>query len=164
MSEMMESDEEILPALGYLAAGTTAMLARLSMEALAPFDIPPVQTAILMYCSRNQTNTIERLVGAIHLDPASISRHVASLVGKGLIQRTRPYDDKRFVRLELTKEGRAFMPQLIESHQYLNALVNVGIGEQEKKVFLDVMRKIHGNLQTGLHELGKGCGGGRERS
>ena len=149
----MERDGEILPALGYLAAGITAMLTKLSREALAPFDIGPVETAILMYCSRNQENTTERLAGAIHLDPASISRYLAKLVGKGLIRRTRPYDDRRVVRLELTEEGWAFMPQLIESHQDLNSLVNLGIGEEEKRVFLDVMSRIHENLQAGLQEL-----------
>ena len=51
------------------------------------------------------------------------------------------------------------MPRLIESHQYLNALVNAGIGEQEKRVFLDVTRKIHGNLQSGLQELSKSATG-----
>lgn len=148
MSETPERDEEILPALGYLAAGMTAMLARQSREALAPFDISPVQIAILMYCSRNQTNTTERLVGAIHLDPASISRHVARLVDRGLIRRTRPFEDRRVVRLELTEEGRAVMPRLIESLQETNSLVNVGIGEEDKRVFLDVTRKIHENLRT----------------
>ena len=166
MSENRQRDDEILPALGYLAAGMTSMLSRLSREALAPFGITPVQIAILMYCSRNHENTTERLVGAIHLDQASISRHVARLVGKGLIRRTRPYDDdRRVVRLELTEEGWAFMPRLIESHQDLNALVNVGIGEEEKRVFLDVTRKIHGNLQTGLQGLREAAElGGRERS
>ena len=148
MSEAPERDEEILPALGYLAAGMTAMLARQSREALAPFDITPVQIAILMYCSRNRTNTTERLVDAIHLDPASISRHIARLVGKGLIRRTRPFEDRRVVRLELTEEGRAVMPRLVESLQETNSLVNVGIGEEEKRVFLDVTRKIHKNLRT----------------
>ena len=152
-NEIMERDDEILPVLGYLAAGMTAMLARLSREALAPFGITPVQTAILMYCSRNYANTTERLVGAIHLDAASISRHIARLVKMGLIRRTRPYDDRRVVRLELTEEGWAFMPRLIEAHQDLNALVNVGIGEEEKRVFLEVTRKIHENLQAGLQEL-----------
>lgn len=150
----MERDEEILPAVGYLAAGVTAMLAKLSRETLAPFNIVPVETAILMYCSRNVENTTQRLVGAIHLDPASISRHLAKLVSKGLIRRTRPCEDQRVVRLELTDQGWAFMPRIIESHQDLNSLVNLGIGEEEKRVFLAVMRKIHKNLQAGLPEHG----------
>ena len=105
------------------------------------------------------------MVGAIHLDQASISRHVARLVGKGLIRRTRPCKDRRVVRLELTEEGRDFMPRVIDSHQDLVALVNVGIGEEEKRVFLDVMRKIHRNLRTGLQDLREAAaGGGRERS
>ena len=148
MSETMDRDEEVLPALGYLAAGMTAMLARRSREALAPFDIAPVQIAILMYCSRNETNTTERLVGAIHLDQASISRHIARLVSKGLIRRTRPCEDRRVVRLELTEEGWAIMPRLIESLQETNSLVTAGIGEEEKRVFLDVTRKIHENLRA----------------
>ena len=159
MTEIMEGEEEILPVLGYLAAGMTDMLARLSREALAPFGITPVQTAVLMYCSRNQENTTERLVEAIHLDQASISRHVAGLVDKGLIRRTRPYDDRRIVRLVLTEEGWAFMPRVIESHQGLNSLVNAGIGEEEKSVFLDVTRKIHQNLRMGLQGLREGAEG-----
>ena len=146
----MERDEEMLPALGYLAAGTTAMLARLAKETLAPVDIPPVQIGILMYCSRNHAATTERLVGAIHLDPASVSRHIAVLVEKELIRRKRPYDDRRVVSLELTEEGWAFMPRLFEALQETNALVNTGIDEDEKRIFLDVMRKIHENLRTGL--------------
>ena len=155
MSETAGYDEEILPVLGYLAAGTTAMLEKLSREALAPFGISPVQIAILMYCSRNHANTTEKLVAAIHLDPASISRYVAGLVDKGLIRRTRPFADRRIVRLELTEEGWTFMPRLVESSRNLNALVNVGIGEDEKRVFLDVMSKIHRNLRTGVEELDK---------
>ena len=154
MSETMERDQEILPALGYLAAGMTAMLARLSRETLAPFNITPVEIAILMYCSINNENTTESLVGAIHLDQASISRHIARLVKKGLLRRTRPYnDDRRVVRLELTEEGWAIIPRLTEAHQDLNALINIGIGEDEKRVFLDVTRRIHGNLQAGLQGL-----------
>ena len=152
-SETMERDEEILPALGYLAAGTTAMLAKLSKEALAPFDIPPVQIGILMYCSRNHTTTTERLVGAIHLDQASVSRHIAVLVEKGLIRRTRPYDDRRVVRVDLTEEGWAFMPRLVEALQETNTLINIGIDEEDKRVFLDVMRRIHENLRTGMQEI-----------
>lgn len=150
MNETPERDDELLPALGYLAAGVTAMLARRSREALAPLDIAPVQVAILMYCSRNEENTTERLVDAIHLDPASISRHIARLVGRGLIRRTRPCEDRRVVHLELTESGWAIMPRLIEALQETASLVNAGIGEQEKRVFLDVTRKIHENLRTAI--------------
>lgn len=159
IKETMERDEEILPAIGYLVAGITAMLTRISKETLAPFNITPVETAILMYCSRNLTNTTQRLVDAIHLDQASISRHTAKLVAKGLIRRTRPFDDRRVVRLEMTEEGWALMPRLIESHQNLNSLVNLGIDREDKSIFLDILRKVHKNLQAGLPEVGQATAG-----
>ncbi len=149
----MDSDEEILPALGYLVAGVTTMLARHSKETLAPFDITPVQIAILMYCLRNRVTTTAGLVSAIRLDPASISRHLVKLVRKGLIRRIRGRNDRRVVRLELTQEGRALMPQLIETMEGLNSLVNMGVSEEEKRVFMDVMRKIHENLDSGQQAL-----------
>ena len=150
----MDRDDEILPALGYFAAGMTAMLERMSKETLIPFGITPIETGILMYCSRNQENTTERLVAAIHMDQASISRYLARLVKKGLIRRTRPYDeDRRVVHLELTEEGWALIPRVTESHQDLITLVNNGISEEEKQIFLDVTRKIHANLRSGLQEL-----------
>lgn len=152
MNEAMERTDEMLPELGYLAAGTTAMLEKLSREALAPFGITPVEIAILTYCYRNQGNTTEKLVGAVHLNPASVSRHLSKLVGKGLIRRTRPFPDRRMVRLELTDRGQAFMPRLVESLQDTNSLVNAGIGAEDRRVFLEVLGKIHENLRTGLHE------------
>ncbi|MDE0187922.1 MAG: MarR family winged helix-turn-helix transcriptional regulator [bacterium] len=155
----MENDEEILPALGFLATGITAMLTRISRETLTPFNLTPVETAILFYCSRNLATTTQRLVGAIHMDQASISRHIAKLVAKGLIRRTRPCEDRRVVRLELTEKGWAAMPRLLESHQYLNSLVNLGIGGEEKRIFLDTTRKIHKNLQVGLQDLGTATAG-----
>ena len=54
-------------------------------------------------------------------------------------------------------------PPLIDAHQDLNVLDNVGIGEEEKSVFLDVTRKIHENLQAGLQELGNAAAGGGGR-
>jgi hypothetical protein len=40
-------DEEILPSLGYLVAGLTSMLAKLAEEKFAPFEITPMQFAIM---------------------------------------------------------------------------------------------------------------------
>ena len=147
----MMLDDEILPGLGYLAAALTATLSKLAEDKFATYEIAPVQFAILDTCSRGQMYTVMGLVQVIPMDQASISRHVASLVERGFMQRTRQENDRRLVRLSLTDEGLALLSRLSESLREANPLASVGLEEEEKRLFLKVMRKVWENLEEGMY-------------
>ena len=146
MSKDIVPDEHILPGLGYLTANLTAMLAKVAWEKFAPFEITPMEFALLYMCSEGQRDTITALTRVIPVNPASISRHVAVLVDRGLIRRMRQREDRRVVRLELTEEGQALVPRLLESLQKADPLVSMGLDEEEKRVFVGAIRKIWGTL------------------
>ena len=146
-------DDEVLPGLGYLTAGLTAALSKLAEEKFASHKIAPVEYAILDTCAGGQVDTVMGLARVIPMDKASISRRVATLVARGLIRRIRLEEDRRVVRLELTDEGLALARQLRESIREANPMVSMGLGDEEKRVFLEVMRKIWENL------IGEGYGG-----
>ena len=148
MSETIGPDEDILPGLGYLVADMMAMLADLAKEKFAPFEISPMQFAILYMCWRGQRDTVTALTRVIPVDPASISRHVAALIERGLMRRIHLENDRRVVRLELTEEGQALVPELTASLQEANPILSVGLDEEEKRVFLGVMPKIRKNLEN----------------
>ena len=135
-------DEHILPGLGYLTANLTAMLAKVAWEKFAPFEITPMQFAILYMCSEGQKDTITALARVIPVNLASISRYVVVLVNRGLIRRVRQRGDRRVVRLELTEEGLALVPRLVEALQEADSLVSMGLDEEEKRAFVGAMRKI----------------------
>ena len=152
----MTHDEGILPGLGYLTAGLTAALAQLAEEKFASYGIAPVQYAVLDTCSRGQVNTVMGMTQVIPMNQASISRHVAALVDRGLMQRTREEKDKRVVRLTLTDEGLAVLSGLSESLREANPLAALGLDEEEKRLFLRVMRKVWENLQAvGYGDVGE---------
>ena len=145
----MMDDEELLPGLGYLAAGLTAALSKVADEKFAAYGIAPVQFAILDTCFRGQMDTVMGLARVIPVDQSSISRHVAALVERGIMQRTRQGKDRRVVRLSLTDEGLALLSQLGQSLREVNPLASMGLDEEEKRLFLKVMRKVWENLDEG---------------
>ncbi len=54
------------------------------------------------------------LAEAVHADPSTISRHVASLVEQGLVQRVADETDGRATRLVVTDAGHAAVDRLAE--------------------------------------------------
>ncbi len=149
MSSAAMPDEGLLPGLGYLAAALTAALSKLAEEKFSLYGVAPVQYAILDTCSNGQVNTVMGLTKVIPMDQASISRHVAALAERGLIQRTRQQKDRRVVLLTLTDEGRYLAFRLTESLREANPLAAMGLDDEEKRLFLRVMRKVGENLEAG---------------
>ena len=159
----MMDDEGILPGLGYLAAGLTGALSKLAEEKFASYGIAPVQFAILDTCARGQMDTVMGLVRVIPMDQASISRHVAALIERGLMKRTRQESDRRVLRLALTDEGLALLSQLGKSLREANPLAALGLDEEEKRIFLKVMRKVWENLEAAGYGDGPGGPQGRRQ-
>src|SRR3712207_610214 len=52
------------------------------------------------------------LAEIVHADPSTVSRHVAALIEKGLVQRVADETDGRASRLVVTDDGRAALEQL----------------------------------------------------
>ena len=123
--------------------------ARLAKDRLAPFEIIPVQFAILDLCCRGQADTATELTRLVPIDAASISRNVDRLVKRGLLQRRRSQSDRRVVKLALTEEGTAVVPRIMESLQEVNSILLRGVTQEEMRGFMSTLQKVTANSEGG---------------
>ena len=143
---MAEGRNESIRPLGLVASTVVAAHAKLAGDVLAPFKIVPVQWAILEQCVPAQGTTATLLARVIPIDSASISRNVERLVRLGLLQRQRLERDRRIVRLTLTEDGRAILPEIMKRMKVVDATLLDGVTEQELDGFLRTVRKVAANV------------------
>ena len=146
-----ESEEQVHGGLGYWVGSLASSMRKGLGQELAPFDVSPVQWAILEMCYRGEANTLTGLSRVIPIDAAAISRQVAKLVAKGLIRRRRQSRDRRLVRLDLTEAGRSLVPELAKCVQANNAKFLAGISEEEQEVMILMVERMLRNAQTAVH-------------
>ena len=120
--------------IGYWVGSLASAFRKGLSDELAPFDISPVQWAILEMCYRGQANTPSGISRVVPVDTAAISRHLDRLKDKGLIQRRRSTRDRRSIRVALTEEGRALVPRLAPYVRANNAKFLWGITKEEQGV------------------------------
>ncbi len=109
--------------LGRLAAVLVSAYAKLAKDKLAPFEIIPVQFAILDLFYSGQADTVTGLARLVPIDTASISRNVDRLVKRGLIQRRRSRSDRGAMELVLTEEGMAVITRMMQQLQEVNSIL-----------------------------------------
>jgi len=82
---------------------------------LAPLDITAAQYVILVTLADGPTDSASGLCKGVSYDPGAMTRMIDRLERKGLVRRIRCPEDRRKINLELTPEGKAVYPRLIES-------------------------------------------------
>ena len=100
--------------------GRLLALVKLSMsdaldEELAPLGITAAQFVILVMLADADADSASNLCRSASYDQGAMTRMIDRLERKGLVRRVRSPNDRRRVNLELTAEGRAVYPKLIES-------------------------------------------------
>jgi len=110
------------------------------MEALdrefAPLDITAAQYVILVTLAEGPTDSASGLCKGVSYDPGAMTRMIDRLERKGLVRRVRCPADRRKINLELTPEGKAVYPKLIDSavavlNRYLRGFSRDEIAELE---------------------------------
>ena len=77
------------------------------------------------------------------LEPRSLTRLLKSMEEKGLIYRQADIQDKRSVRIYLTKEGKKHLDKSKETVLRFNEAVRDEIPTEKLEVFFDVVRSIN---------------------
>ena len=89
-----------------------ALMEALDRE-LAPLDITAAQFVVLVKLARGDTASPSALCKGVSYDPGAMTRMIDRLERKKLVRRVRSPDDRRKIIIELTAEGRAVYPKLI---------------------------------------------------
>ena len=142
---MAEGRREPVGPLGLVASSVVSAYVKLAGDVLAPFKLGPIQWAILEQCDPAQGTTATLLARDIPVDPTSISRNVERLVRLGLLQRKRVERDRRIVRLTLTDDARAMLPEIVQRMQVVNTALLDGVTPGELEGFLGTVRKVTTN-------------------
>lgn len=82
---------------------------------LAPLDITAAQYVILVTLAEGPTDSASGLCKGVSYDPGAMTRMIDRLERKGMVRRVRCPADRRKINLELTAEGKAVYPKLIDS-------------------------------------------------
>ncbi|MCA4897916.1 MAG: MarR family winged helix-turn-helix transcriptional regulator [Bacteroidota bacterium] len=81
------------------------------------------------------------------LEPRSLTRLLNSMEEKGLITRQVDKNDKRSVRIMLTKEGKKMKEKSRETVLKFNEAVREEISNQKLNVFFEVVQEINGVIE-----------------
>lgn len=94
--------------------------------------------AISMY----NHQTISQVADKLHLTPGTMTSMTDRLIKKGYIERVRDKDDRRVVRLMLTKRGRVLYRAHRAFHNMMVERFLKGINDEELKVVKKALRNL----------------------
>jgi DNA-binding MarR family transcriptional regulator len=141
-----QEPESTFEDLGYWMSSLGSAMIRSLTRRTALYEITSAQYRILEMCFRREANTVTGLAQVVAMDQAGVSRQVDRLCNRGLLRRRRQRNDRRMVRLELTEEGRALVPELIEQAQASHTIILADINKEERDAFLATLQKMLANL------------------
>ncbi len=79
---------------------------------LARFDMTAAQYVVVSMLAAGYIDTAAQMCRENSYDPGAMTRMVDRLEKKGFLHRVRSTEDRRIVRLELTEQGKAILPEL----------------------------------------------------
>ncbi len=110
-------------------------------------NITPEQYLVMDILWENQSLSQQNIADVIQKDKNSVTKIIDSLEKKNFVSRVVDKKDRRINRIELTKEGKALEKNTTEvAIKFMNDTI-AGIDNQDLNTFVDVMRKLKGNLE-----------------
>lgn len=131
--------------LGALVSITSRMRIIFLNERLRPLGLSAGQVPVLMLLSKEQNIIQETLVRHYHLDKGTIARAVKKLEDAGYIRRIVDPQNRRAVRLFLTKKGKRTTPLLHAIDREWEAQVCSGLSPADKEHLNTLMRTVAQN-------------------
>ena len=91
------------------------------------------------------------LATKLNIKPASVSSIVNQMEAEGLLVRVQDEKDGRKFRLSLTEKGRKLLSNVINSWFKIQEDITKGFSEEEKTVFLRLLKQMNQNLDGLIH-------------
>ena len=131
--------------VGYLIKLANQVVMRNLDAELQHFDLTAPQWVPLLVLSKGRADTVAGCARKIDVDTGAMTRMLDRLEAKGFVSRNRSDEDRRVVRVKLTKAGHEIVkliPPTICS--VLNSHLR-GFSEQEFETFKDLLRRFLAN-------------------
>ena len=113
-------------------------------KALAPWQVTASQYAVMMAISAGAAKPSD-IADALDVDAGAVTRILDRMGEKGLLSRcdSMKKEDRRFVAVELSAEGKALVPQLNKAAQDLEERVLEKMPQSRRKELLKIMKDLY---------------------
>ncbi|MBP2147159.1 DNA-binding MarR family transcriptional regulator [Methanofollis sp. W23] len=117
-------------------------------ERMRAFGLSSGQLFTLIHLAHQQGVTQETLARRFHVDKGTTARAVRRLEDTGHIIRTTDPDDRRAVRIFLTKKGEEIIPEIIRIDREWEKDVCAGLTDEEQRAVYTLLQTIARNSIT----------------
>lgn len=114
---------------------------------LVPFNLAPEQNLIMMLLWEKDGLNQNEIAEKLNKDKTNIARMVFNLEQKGFIHRVCGEQDRRSLRVFLTRQGKELGNQIIPLAEEFNELVCKGISNEELMEVRRILSKMCSNVQ-----------------
>ncbi len=111
-------------------------------RSLKPFALSYGQFPVLMFISNNPDISQDTLSKVFCIDKGAIARAVGKLESSGMINRVIDPENRRAVKLSLTKKGEMMLTELIKVEHTWETDVFSGFSSDEKDTILKYMNQM----------------------
>jgi len=116
---------------------------------LAPYDVTPIQYALLKCLWIEDMQPPTQLAQALQLDASTVSGHLDRLEKKGLIERIYNARDRRSIHIHLLENGAALRVPIENTILEANKEITSGISSEALLVFKKQLKMIENNAKAG---------------
>jgi DNA-binding MarR family transcriptional regulator len=139
---------DISDCISFLAAAAAKSMGRLARDRLSPYQITPVQYAVMRSLLERPARTGSEVSAQLLIDSATMTGLIDRLERLKLVGRRLDATDRRINRLELTAAGLALMPELDRQIQAVNAEADRRLGPDAARLRC-ALRRLIDNTGTG---------------
>lgn len=134
--------------VGYLMRRVLSSFVQEMEAELEPSGLTNAQWMPLYKLSRQDVVTAAELSRGMGLDAGATTRLLDRLEAKGLCQRERSEEDRRVVKLSLTREGKQAAKAVPEALSRVHNSALADFTPEEWETLKNLLRRMLGNLQT----------------
>jgi DNA-binding MarR family transcriptional regulator len=116
-------------------------------KGLAPLNITSAQFKIIIGIAHERARTLTEFARFFDYDPGAMKRLIDRIEEKGLIRRVPSALDRRINDLELTPEGEALYPKIMEVVSKVNAKMLTGFSDVEIAQFQYFLQRVVSNAR-----------------
>jgi DNA-binding MarR family transcriptional regulator len=140
----MKAKQSLSDSLNFRISQLSQMLDRELQHALAEYGVTSSQWIVLAAIAIEDAKTPSAIADYLAADGAAVSRHLDTLVKKGLLHRVPFPDDRRSIKIELTEECRGLIPMLAEKAQSVDRKFSERLSNSELEQFRLFLQKLEG--------------------
>ena len=149
--------------VGLLIAAARRKMKRAVHERVAPHGLTTQQFWALVNIDEADRPSLREVAERMRMDAPTASRAVTQLLRRQLVKAEGDRNDRRLLRLQLTRKGRAKIGALRHLAAELRGAAVHGLTRDEEETLRTLLRKVIGNLDELVRDLNRAGPPQRER-